>query len=123
MSINPSSKPTTNAKPVTLVLDNFSGGLNADETNFMALDETELSTIVNWKYKKSNRGIKLKSRGGLVKSSTATPANAQINDLFYYVSTAGTAYYLAVADSDLNYLNAGAFTKICLLYTSDAADE
>jgi hypothetical protein len=112
MSINPSSKPTTNAKPVTLVLDNFSGGLNTNELNLMALDETELSSIINWKFKKTNRGVKLKSRSGLLKSSLNAPANGSINDLFHFVSSSGTAYWLAVADSDLNYLNAGAFTKI-----------
>lgn len=72
----------------------------------------ELVDILNFKYESTPDGVKLRQREGLAKLSTVAAAGGAIKDIGYYVSEAGTGYTVIVADSDLSYLNAGAFTKI-----------
>jgi hypothetical protein len=112
MPITESIKPSTGPKPVTLTLPDFSGGLNADQSAYpLASAENELVDILNFRYIKTAKGVKLKSRDGLTKLTT-TPFPGALRDLFYYVDASGNDYTMGVADSDLNYLDRTSFAKI-----------
>ena len=112
MPISRSLKPSTQHNPVVFAWNDFSGGLNADYANYpLALSENELAEILNYRYVKQGGLVKLRSRDGLTKANT-TGAGAAVNDYYHFTTSAGVEYDVVVADSDLKYLNAGAFTKI-----------
>jgi hypothetical protein len=106
-------KPASGPRPVTLTLPDFSGGLNADQAAYpLALAENELMDILNFKYVKTPKGVKLRSRDGITKVTNVAPFPGAVLGIYGFTSSVGASYILAVANQDLNYLDSGTYTKI-----------
>ena len=99
--------PTAHRRADTLEFMNFKGGLCTVRRG-LNLERDELEDVLNFKYVQSGRGVCLKTREGLKKLTTVSALGAAAKDMGYFVDSSGTGHVMAVANSTLYEIVAGA---------------
>lgn len=106
-----SSLPSAFKSPLEVTHANWAGGWNSVRQG-QGLDADQLSDILNLRYVSGPRGVALWPRVGLKRQTSAAPLGEAIKDLWFYVDSSGTTHDMAVGNSDLHKLTAGALVKV-----------